>query len=303
MPAGVVPDRLVDPPEVRAEIEIGGDAQLLLLRRFGKGEGEPEVLLELRPEGNVAADLFTPKRDAKLALDVGSVEFDGHQQERRRPLGVAGRAFVPRQHPEGEVERVDALFLDGASGPVKGVQKSFLEGGRPVGRLQLCVDVPVRGSVAVARVVLRCVLGLFEKETEVLVVLQIAQFLLLLFAQGEEGHASVLPHEDSKDLRRAFIDDLHAPAFQRAVADQRVAEGEVEQFVLASAFELIGDGGHGVCSGGSIQRSADGRVRRERGLRGRPAHLRRSGPNQQRPVLLIQSQAPRQKPLLERENR
>jgi hypothetical protein len=76
------------------------------------------------------------------------------------------------------------------------------------------------------------------------VVLLVPQLLLLLLTHAVERHAPPFLDEDAVDLSGALVDDLDPAGLQRAVADERVAEREVEEFVLAGLVELVGDGWH-----------------------------------------------------------
>jgi len=72
------------------------------------------------------------------------------------------------------------------------------------------------------------------------------QLFVLLFAEGKEGQRPLLVYEHPAHLRRALVDDLRTARLERFVVNQRVAQGQVQQFVLARLFELLRNRGHRV---------------------------------------------------------
>ena len=170
---------------------------------------------------------------------------------------VLAVGLVPLEHPQGEVEDVDALFLNGEAGLPEGLAEAEVEAGEGERGLELVVGVAGGGSVGVFSgfgkegqefggdvgrgfVCTVCVLGngLLAGGPRASVPHASGPFP---FQRGEEVHDPFGADEDLEEFAGEFVDDFEAPAFRRAKVEEGVAKREVED-VAAGFLEFVADG-------------------------------------------------------------
>ncbi|MCY4645369.1 MAG: hypothetical protein OXE73_00565 [Gammaproteobacteria bacterium] len=103
-PALPARDRLPDPAQVVLHVEI-------FLGRHLR-QPDAEILLELGFEREVRLDVVPGPPELEALPHAGPVELHRDQDQRRAARGAAALGLVPAEHPEGEIEDVDPLFLD-----------------------------------------------------------------------------------------------------------------------------------------------------------------------------------------------
>ena len=137
-PAGLLCDRLLDPGQVVFHIEV------VLGRHFR--QVDIEIQLQLRFERKIRLDLVLCPRELEALSHAGPGELNGDQDQWGATLGGAGVGLVPLEHPEGEVEDVDALLLDREAGLPEGLAEAEVEAGEGERGLELVVGVAGGGS-------------------------------------------------------------------------------------------------------------------------------------------------------------
>ena len=143
-PAGAAIDDGCDRPEVPFDVQVGVHVR--------QRQRQTEIAFELRLKREVAADLLAREAQAEAGPHVGPRQLDRHEQQWRAARRTARLRLGPRQHPEREVEHVDALLLDDRAGGVQRGQQPALQLGRRVERLQPRVGVSVGDAVRLASV-------------------------------------------------------------------------------------------------------------------------------------------------------
>ena len=252
-PALPLRDGLLDPEEVVLHVEI-------LLGRHLR-QADAEVLLELGFEREVRLDVVPGPPEIEVLAHAGPGELNRDQDQRRAALGAAALGLVPCEHPEGEIEDVDPLFLDREAGLTEGLAQAQIERGAGKRALKLVVGVARDGFV-------EGVVGLAQHGEELGGdVAEVVRGQLAgrrerrLRGGGKEVHDPRPPgrgsvghgtaHEDPEELARALVHHLDAPPLRGTEVEQRVPEGEIED-VAAGLLELLPDGGgvgHGLGGG------------------------------------------------------
>ena len=237
-------DRLLDPEQIVFHVEI-------FLGRHLR-QADTEVLFELGLEREVRLDIVPGPPELEALPHAGPVELNRDQDQWRAALGAAALGLVPPEHPEGEIEDVDPLFLDREAGLTEGLAQAQIERGAGKRGLELVVGVARGGFVGVViRLaqhgeefggdVAELVRGLFGGRRE-----------RRLRGGGAEVHdprasgrgslGRGTAHEDPEQLARPLIHDLDASPLRGTEVEQRVPQGEIKD-VAAGFFELLPDGG------------------------------------------------------------
>ena len=190
-------------------VHVFVDVQILFTRHLRKADAE--VLLQLGFQREVGFDLVPVPRQLEVLADTGPVEPDGDQDQRRAPLRGAVLGFVPAQHPQSQVEDVDALFLDGQTGLPEGLAQAEVQAGKGHGRLQLVVRVPCGDLVGVIRGHSEHVDEFRGNVGEVLVGGSLAKRFRSVLSCREEIHDTPAAHEDPEQFAGQFVHDLDAP--------------------------------------------------------------------------------------------
>ena len=237
-------DRLLDPGQIVLHVEI-------LLGRHLR-QADAEVLLELDLEREVGLDVVPGPSELEALPHAGPVEPNRDQDERRTALGAAAVGLVPAEHPEGEIEDVDPLFLDREAGLTEGRAQAQIERGAGKRGLELVVGVALGGSAGVFVGLAQHGQQLGGDVVEIVRGRFGGRHGRRLGGAGEEVHdpraagrgsAGRGPaHEDPEELARPLIHNLDAAPLRGTEIEQRVPEREIED-VAAGFLELLPDGG------------------------------------------------------------
>jgi hypothetical protein len=193
-------------------VEVAPDVQFVGLGQLGQDDVElrPQLLGQREVDVRVLAVVPQAEPFAGAGTIQGHRDEDERGTQRYRP----GVGLGPGEHPQGQEQGVDALFLQRGPGRVIDRQQPVLQLlGEQVG-LELQVG-RARRREAWRRVLPG----------------RIHRCRFRVRRGGEEGHRLTLPHQDPDQLRRRFPHDLQAPD-AGPVVQQRAAQAEVEQ-VLA----------------------------------------------------------------------
>ena len=228
-PAVFVGDGLADLPEVLRHVQLF--AVLEVRQR------DVEVAHELGRKGEVGTHLLAGPLHLQARPGGCARKLHGHENQRRRPGGLACLGFVPLQHPQRQVEDVDALLFDRRRRVAHGVAQPHLQPDRVVSRLEPVVHVPIRGAVAVRR-------GLGHQRQQLrrgVVALGLGFGLGrggVGFRRRLEVHRLLFADQHSEDFPGELVDDIDALRLQGPEREQRVAQGQVQQLLARPAQEL-----------------------------------------------------------------
>lgn len=121
-------------------VEVGGGVEVVGVGEGGQGDAE--VGFQFGAEGEVFLDVLLTGPELEAVAGAAAGEVDGDEEERGVARGVGGFGFEPFQLAEGEVEDVDAGFLEGGLGVAGEVEQAALEDFRGEAGLEAGVGVP-----------------------------------------------------------------------------------------------------------------------------------------------------------------